>query len=113
MEPPVVFRALVRFFVSLEAGQSCKILRLDRLDPMMPRQKPKRVGARARLARRIRILRIERQWSQEVLGELSGLHRSYIGSVERAERNISLNNIEKIANALEVPLHDLLCTPGE
>lgn len=77
----------------------------------MSSKKPKPVDARARLARRIRILRIERRWSQEVLGELSGLHRSYIGSVERAERNISLNNIEKIANALNVPLHDLLCTP--
>jgi len=59
-------------------------------------------------ARRVRLLRKLRGWSQEVLGELSGLDRSYIGSVERAERNISLENIEKIARALDFPLHALL-----
>ncbi len=64
--------------------------------------------ARTRLARRIRFLRRYRGWSQEVLAELSGLHRSYIGSVERAERNISLDNIERIAHALGVPIRDLL-----
>ncbi|MHB1239236.1 MAG: helix-turn-helix domain-containing protein [Gammaproteobacteria bacterium] len=68
-------------------------------------------GARTRLARRIRIQRRGRGWSQEVLAELSGLHRSYIGSVERAERNISLDNIERIARALGVPIHDLLGEP--
>lgn len=68
--------------------------------------------ARTRLASRIRILRRCRGWSQEVLAELSGLHRSYIGSVERAERNISLDNIERIAHALGVPIHDLLEEPA-
>jgi transcriptional regulator with XRE-family HTH domain len=67
--------------------------------------------ARTRLARRIRFLRRCRGWSQEVLAELSGLHRSYIGSVERAERNISLDNIERIAHALGVPIRDLLAEP--
>ncbi len=64
--------------------------------------------ARRRLARRVRLLRIAYGWSQEVLAELSGLHRTYIGAVERAERNISLDNIEKIARALDISIPALL-----
>jgi len=60
------------------------------------------------LARRVRLLRIMRRWSQETLAELAGLHRTYIGAVERAERNPCLANIEKIAGALEVPVRQLL-----
>lgn len=46
--------------------------------------------------------------SQEKLAEYAGLHRTYIGMIERAEKNITLVNIEKIANALNVELSDLL-----
>ena len=49
---------------------------------------------------RVRELRITQGISQEVLAQKSGLHRTYIGSVERGERNISLINIEKISIAL-------------
>lgn len=49
-----------------------------------------------------------RRWSQETLAERAGLHRTYIGAVERAERNPCLHNIEKIAKALEVPVRNLL-----
>ena len=64
--------------------------------------------ARKRLAKRVRLFRVARGWSQEVLAELCGLHRNYIGAVERAERNVTLDNLERIADALGVPLRDLV-----
>ncbi len=65
-------------------------------------------SARKRLAQRIRLLRTNRGWSQEVLAELSGLNRSYIGAIERAEHNIGLDNIERIAHALETSVRHLV-----
>jgi transcriptional regulator with XRE-family HTH domain len=52
--------------------------------------------------RRTRQLRKLRGWSQEELADECGLHRTYIGGVERGERNVSLVNIERIARALRV-----------
>lgn len=46
--------------------------------------------------------------SQEELAHKADLHRTYIGMIERAEKNITLVNIEKIANALEVKIEDLI-----
>ena len=46
--------------------------------------------------------------SQEQLAELAGVHRTYIGMIERAEKNITLCNIEKIANALKISISKLL-----
>lgn len=52
-------------------------------------------------------LRKERKLSQERLAELANLHRTYIGMIERAEKNITLLNIEKIVNALGVEIKNL------
>ena len=48
------------------------------------------------------------QLSQEKLAELAGVHRTYIGMIERAEKNITLCNMEKIAKALGVEIKELL-----
>ncbi|PID50432.1 MAG: transcriptional regulator [Proteobacteria bacterium] len=56
---------------------------------------------------RVRAIRKSLGISQEALADLSELDRSYIGGVERGERNISLGNIEKIANALGVEIKEL------
>lgn len=49
----------------------------------------------------IRKLRKERSWSQEVLGEHADLSRTYVGGIERGERNLAVINVNKLANALE------------
>ena len=59
---------------------------------------------------RMREVRLEKKVSQEKLAELAGLHRTYVSSVERGQRNISLLNIDKIASALGVSLQKLM--PG-
>ena len=59
---------------------------------------------------RMRKVRLEKKVSQEKLAELAGLHRTYVSSVERGQRNISLLNIDKIASALGVSLQKLM--PG-
>lgn len=60
------------------------------------------------IGKKIRELRIEAGFSQEQLAFESNLDRTYIGSVERGERNISLINIAKIASALNIQPHELL-----
>jgi transcriptional regulator with XRE-family HTH domain len=56
---------------------------------------------------KVRSLRKERGFSQEELSFRAELHRTYIGMIERAEKNITLVNIEKIAKALDVKIKDL------
>lgn len=55
---------------------------------------------------RVRELRKIKGFSQEELADKANLHRTYIGMIERAEKNITLINIQKIANALEVELKE-------
>ena len=63
---------------------------------------------RAIVAANVRRNRISLALSQEALAAEAGLHRTYIGSIERAERNLSLDNIERLARALRVPAASLL-----
>lgn len=70
----------------------------------MPREK----DVRMRLGRRLRELRQARNLSQEELAFRAGLHRTYVSSVERGERNVALLNIEKLAIAFDVRIHELL-----
>lgn len=68
---------------------------------------------RQTFAARVREERKLQGLSQEALAEKSGLHRTYIGSVERGERNVSIDNIERIAKALDVKPADLLVGGGK
>ena len=57
---------------------------------------------------RLRQLRLQKGMTQEQLGYECGLHRTYVGQIERAEKNITLKNIEKIAKNLDVNITELL-----
>lgn len=61
-----------------------------------------------RFGANVRYFRMKKKLSQEELASICGLHRTYIGSIERGERNITLKNAEKIANALNEPLNNLV-----
>lgn len=58
------------------------------------------------IGERIKYLRKEKGLSQEKLAEVSGLHRTYIGSCERGERNLTILNLYAICNELDVTLKD-------
>ncbi len=66
----------------------------------------RRKSARLQFAKNLKHFRLQQQLSQEKLAELAGLHRNYVGSVERGERNIAIDNIEKLAKALKVRVVD-------
>lgn len=57
--------------------------------------------------KRIRDLRTSRRLSQEALAERAGLHRNYIGGIERGERNVAIIAVEKLAAGLDVSLAEL------
>lgn len=61
-----------------------------------------------KLGQRIKEIRIKQGYSQEELASLSKLHRTYISDIERGERNVSVENIEKIAKALKIEPNELL-----
>jgi transcriptional regulator with XRE-family HTH domain len=66
------------------------------------------MAAKIIFATRLREIRTSKGISQEKLAELSGLHRTYVSSVERFERNITIDNMERLASALGVDLRELL-----
>jgi len=61
-----------------------------------------------RFGTRVRELRAEKGFSQESFAAHCGLDRTYVGGIERGERNLALRNIEAIAKALDVTLADLM-----
>ncbi|MGK7295865.1 MAG: helix-turn-helix domain-containing protein [Candidatus Wenzhouxiangella sp. M2_3B_020] len=68
----------------------------------------KSISARIPLGRAIRSRRVQMHISQELLAEYAGLHRTYIGGVERGERNVGFDNLQHLAEALRLPLSELL-----
>jgi transcriptional regulator with XRE-family HTH domain len=69
---------------------------------------PPRPNVRELLALNLKRLRAVHGWSQDVLALEAGLDRTFVAHVERMKRNISLDNIEKLAAALNVPLASLM-----
>lgn len=66
------------------------------------------MSIRLLFAKNLKKYRLLKMISQEELAELSGLHRTYVSSVERGIKNISIDNMEKLANALGVDIRELL-----
>jgi len=60
-----------------------------------------------KFGKNVKKYRKKKGYSQEKLAEITGLHRTYISFIERGKRSISLNNIQKIANGLEVDINKL------
>jgi transcriptional regulator with XRE-family HTH domain len=67
-----------------------------------------RSAAHGSLGRAIRAARVNRQYSQEELSHRSGLHRTYVGGLERGERNPTFEGLRKLADALDMSASDLL-----
>jgi transcriptional regulator with XRE-family HTH domain len=70
------------------------------------------VGLQAIVAANVKRLRLRLGLSQEQLAEVCGYHRTYIGSIERGERNITISTLEAVAVALGVKPADLLLSDG-
>lgn len=68
----------------------------------------KHIKLRTIVASNIRSIRLKQSLSQEKLAELTGLHRTYISSIERSKRNITIDSIEKLTTALNINVQELL-----
>lgn len=67
-----------------------------------------KIDIRKKFGRRLKKIRKELKLSQEELAKISDLHRTYIGSIERGDQNISLENVYKLSKALKMSLKDLV-----
>lgn len=67
-----------------------------------------RTSAQQKLGKKVKQLRLEADLSQERLGEITGLDRTYISGIERGIRNPAIRNLEKLAKALKVKVSDLI-----
>ena len=65
-----------------------------------------KAGISIKFGNKVRELRIQKGLSQEQLAHVADVHRTYIGMIERAEKNITLVNVEKIAKALDTQIKD-------
>jgi transcriptional regulator with XRE-family HTH domain len=81
------------------------------MGPAASGQSKRKISARALLAANLVSLRRTKELSQEALAHEAGLHRTFVAHCERQARNISLDNIEKLAQALGVEPHELLKPP--
>jgi transcriptional regulator with XRE-family HTH domain len=75
--------------------------------------KKKHIKARLLFASNLRQLREAKILSQEQLADIAGLHRTYVSSVERGERNVTIDSMEKLAEALDIDLRELLKPQNE
>ena len=73
----------------------------------MPRGAPA-LSLRQLFARNMRLVRVNAGMSQERMANEAGLDRAFVGTLERGQRNISIDNIELIAKAVGVPPHELM-----
>lgn len=74
----------------------------------MAKERRRASGLQAIIADNVRRLRLAKGLSQEALAEVCGYHRTYVGGIERGERNISIATLEALAGALGVEPHRLL-----
>ena len=77
-------------------------------EPERPPYKSAVSESARRLARNVRLLRMAHGWSQETLALNAGLDRTFVGAIERAERNITLASAEKLAKAFGMTVAELL-----
>lgn len=69
-------------------------------------------GTLRKLGAAIRNARLERSLSQEALADAAGIDRSHMGKIERGERNVSLLNVARVADALKVSIASLMVSAG-
>ncbi len=103
----IAFRAIRIVCIMVHIDCRRQVIKMA-LFGIMNTRKNKVKPARLRFADNMRMARLRMRISQEELAERCGLHRTYIGSVERGERNISIDNMEAISVALGQDLTELL-----